>query len=90
MTPAALARQVRNLSTDLELSGKVKDGRLLAEVAAYLVEMETHLNLVFQGGLDALRATNSATDKLRMAYDKIAELQRRIDWLERELAAGRC
>jgi alkylhydroperoxidase/carboxymuconolactone decarboxylase family protein YurZ len=43
----------------------------LAEVAAYLVEMETHVNLIFQGGLDAIRSTSGAIVKLRAAYDKI-------------------
>lgn len=89
MTPAQLATQVRNLSTDMELSGRTRDAQTLAEVAAYLVEMETHVNLIFQGGLDAIRATSGAIVKLRAAYDKIEELQRRNETLELQIAYGR-
>jgi hypothetical protein len=89
MTPAQLATQVRNLSTDMELSGRTRDAQTLAEVAAYLVEMETHVNLIFQGGLDAIRSTSGAIVKLRAAYDKIEELQRRNETLELQIAYGR-
>lgn len=88
MTPAQLAKQLRTLSTDLELSGRTRDAQTLVEVAAYMVEMETHVNLIFQGGLDAIRATSGATEKLRAAYDKIEELQRRNETLELQLAYG--
>ena len=86
MTPAQLARQLRNLATDMALSGRDRDALTLVETAAYLTEMETHVRLIFQGGLDALRQTSGAIDKLRAAYDKIDELQRRNETLETMLA----
>lgn len=86
MTPAQLARQLRNLATDMELSGRDRDALTLRETSAYLTEMETHVNLIFQGGIDALRQTSGAIDKLRAAYDKIDELQRRNETLETMLA----